>query len=118
MRRSIAAEDHHAYRRLDSAFHATIIGGARNAYILEAYRPLSSKVDALRSRGLTDLGVVRRSMIFHERLLTLLTSGDVDDFCSALERHISNSSRDYRSWLRARIEAGGPPPGARGRAPR
>ena len=118
MRRSIAAEDHAVYRRLDSAFHATIIAGARNTYISQAYQPLSSKVDALRSRGLADLGVVRRSMVFHERLLTLLTVGDGEGFCSALERHIANSSQDYRAWLRGRIEADALRQAAPGGAPR
>ena len=99
----VATECYETYRRLDSEFHDIIIAGSGNRLIIAAYRPLSSKIDALRSRGLRDIGVVRRSLGFHRRLANLLTQGAAEDFQRTLETHISNSSHDYVAWLGDRL---------------
>ena len=99
----VATECYETYRRLDSEFHDIIIAGSGNRLIVAAYRPLSSKIDALRSRGLRDIGVVRRSLGFHRRLADLLKHGAAEDFQCTLETHISNSSGDYVAWLGDRL---------------
>ncbi|MCB8840475.1 GntR family transcriptional regulator [Aurantimonas sp. VKM B-3413] len=99
MHEALGRQDHAGYRKLDSRFHNTIIAASGNSLIVEAYAPLTAKVDALRNRGLEDLDVVRRSLAFHEKLLALLQAEEADGFCSGLAQHIANSRRDYTNWL-------------------
>ena len=99
MEACVATKCYDTYRKLDSEFHDLIVAGSGNRLVVEAYKPLSVKIDALRSRGLRDIGVVRRSLAFHRRLAGWLAQGDQEKFLSGLEIHISNSSRDYVAWL-------------------
>ncbi|MBW3096015.1 GntR family transcriptional regulator [Pseudohoeflea coraliihabitans] len=98
MFKCVDTEDYDRYRGLDSAFHNLIVSGSGNRLLIASYVPLSSKIDALRNRGLKDIEVVRRSLKFHRALSDLLTAGARNDFCRELGRHISNSSRDYEAW--------------------
>lgn len=117
MEAAIAAQDYRTYRRLDGDFHKVIVAGSGNAMLIATYDTLSLKIDALRNRGLEDLGVVGRSMAFHLRLLDLLQKGDREGFRDGLAQHIANSERDYLNWLdqftraeqqRKRAESHGP----------
>ena len=99
MEACIATECYDTYRKLDSEFHDLIVAGSGNRLLVAAYRPLSTKIDALRSRGLRDIDVVRRSLDFHRRLARWLAQGDQEAFQRGLETHIANSSRDYVAWL-------------------
>ncbi len=95
----VAREDYSGYRQLDSDFHKCIISGSENRLIEQAYEPLSTKIDALRSRGLKSTHVVHKSLAFHMRLLRLLQDGDEAGFINGLEMHIRNSHTDYLNWL-------------------
>lgn len=111
MHKAVAEADYTAYRRLDSALHHVVIEASGNALIVNAYAPLTAKVDALRNRGLEDISVVRRSLEYHEMLSDLLAANKRKAFCAALQTHIANSNRDYATWLAgetAKIGAGKP----------
>lgn len=98
MEACVGTEDYDRYRQLDSEFHKLIVSGSGNRMLIAAYVPLSSKIDALRNRGLKDIEVVRRSLKFHRSLADLLVRGAHDDFRRELGVHIVNSSRDYQAW--------------------
>lgn len=99
MQAAVAAKDYRAYRQLNSDFHKAIVAGSDNAMIVEAYAPLSLKIDALRNRGLEVVSVIERSLAFHEKLLDLLRRQESAAFRDALALHIANSRRDYTAWL-------------------
>jgi DNA-binding GntR family transcriptional regulator len=99
MEESVKREDYAGYRQLDSEFHKCIISGAQNKLIEKAYEPLSTKIDALRSRGLKSTHVVFKSLAFHAQLLKLLQANDKAGFIEGLETHIKNSHQDYRNWF-------------------
>jgi DNA-binding GntR family transcriptional regulator len=99
MKAAVTAQDYKAYRNLDSEFHKAIVAGSDNAMIIDAYAPLSRQIDALRNRGLEVANVIERSLVYHQKLLDLLKTGDSKSFQDALAVHIANSKRDYASWL-------------------
>lgn len=99
METALKDEHYYAYRQLDSRFHQAIVAGAGNLMLIEAYAPLSLKIDALRNRGLVDINVASRSLAFHKSLLEQLSKKQKAVFSEALSVHISNSKRDYLSWL-------------------
>lgn len=105
MESRVTQEDYSAYQQLDSDFHKCIISGSQNRLIEQAYEPLSTKIDALRSRGLKSTHVVHKSLTFHLRLLRLLQNGDEVGFIDGLETHIRNSHKDYLNWLIQRLNA-------------
>ncbi len=105
MESRVTQEDYSGYRQLDSDFHKCIISGSENRLIEQAYEPLSTKIDALRSRGLKSTHVVYKSLAFHSRLLRLLQDGDEAGFVDGLEMHIRNSHQDYLNWLIQRLKA-------------
>lgn len=96
---AVAQQDYTGYRQMDSDFHKCIISGSENPLIKKAYEPLSTIVNALRSRGLQKTHVVYKSLAFHLRLLKLLQDGDRSGFMEGLETHIRNSHLDYLDWL-------------------
>ena len=99
MESSIAGERYREYMSLDSDFHNAIIDGAMSELIRETYRPLSSKFNALRNRNLKSVRIVRKSFSFHNRLVELARTSEIDKFNAALSQHIKNSKSDYENWL-------------------
>ena len=99
MERALPLDDPQDYRRLDDAFHQTIIDGADNEFLTDAYDRIAFRVQALRS----GLARVRerneRSFAEHGRLAALVAAGDMAAADDLLGHHIRFNGEAYVATL-------------------
>ncbi len=99
MERALPLDDPQDYRRLDDAFHQTIIDGADNEFLTDAYDRIAFRVQALRS----GLARVRerneRSFAEHGRLAALVAAGDMAAADNLLGHHIRFNGEAYVATL-------------------
>lgn len=99
MGRALPLDDPQDYRRLDDAFHQTIIDGADNEFLTDAYDRIAFRVQALRS----GLARVRerneRSFAEHGRLAALVAAGDMAAADDLLGHHIRFNGEAYVATL-------------------
>jgi len=99
MDRALPLDDPQDYRRLDDAFHQTIIDGADNEFLTDAYDRIAFRVQALRS----GLARVRerneRSFAEHGRLAALVAAGDMAAADDLLGHHIRFNGEAYVATL-------------------
>jgi DNA-binding GntR family transcriptional regulator len=86
-----------AYRRLDTAFHQCLMDHCDNPYLAEAYRLISGKMAALRTRLSSSPDHVRKSYDEHLQIAGLVQDGEVDAAVSVLEGHIGRRQGSY--WI-------------------
>ena len=74
----------------DTRFHETLVVLSRNTYLVDAYRGISGKVRALRSRLPAEADRVGRAVAQHRRIVDLVAVGRVADAEAELTQHMQN----------------------------
>jgi DNA-binding GntR family transcriptional regulator len=87
--------DLRAYGRADAAFHAAIMTGCDNRYMLEAYQRIAARVAAIRTHLTPRPRMTDTAFAEHQRLVRLLQRNDVDGGVGLLDRHIHRNARYY-----------------------
>ncbi len=98
----LEAGERATYRKLDSDFHNAIVASSGNDYMIAAYRHISAKIGALRTRAQDTDTVVQSSLIRHTKLAAHVRENELEAFCELLNQHIENTGNDYRNWLAAK----------------
>jgi DNA-binding GntR family transcriptional regulator len=97
-----------AYQPLDHAFHQTLIAGADNPELLDAYARVAGRVRALRYRYTRTVEEVQHSQATHRRIVAHLAAGDVDGSTRAMREHVHDSLHRFtRRQRRTTLEAAG-----------
>lgn len=78
---------------LDTSFHETLIGLSRNKYLIDAYRTISSRVRALRSRLPQNQNRIGRAIAQHRRIIDLVAVGQIDAATTEIASHVRNVHR-------------------------
>ena len=95
MRDATKASDIAAYKRLDGAFHTTIIEHAGNAFMHASYETIAFRIQALRNRLSRDPLLNRRSLREHREIAVLVRAGEVDRAITALSDHMRATASNY-----------------------
>lgn len=76
---------------LDTEFHQTFIKHSQNRYLIQSYGNIRHSVEALRYRFMDTAVYRNRAFDEHQRMLELLTAGNVSKACDILDDHISRT---------------------------
>lgn len=101
MERALPLDDPQDYRRLDDAFHQTIIDAAENEFLADAYDRIAFRVQALRSGLARVRERNQRSFAEHGRLADLIAAGDMAAADELLGHHIRFNGEAYVATLNA-----------------
>lgn len=99
MRDAYEADDRVAYRKLDSAYHETMVELCGNDYIRNAYRQISFCIAALRSRLSNEAQLNKLSIADHREILRLVKAHDMQALKKLLRSHIEQTKRSYLAVL-------------------
>jgi DNA-binding GntR family transcriptional regulator len=99
MRAAYEVDDQLAYRKLDGAYHETIVELSGNPYIRSAYAQIGFCIQALRSRLSTQAQLNRRSIGDHREMLKLVKARDVPALQKLLRTHINETKQSYLDVL-------------------
>ncbi|MBS0465649.1 MAG: GntR family transcriptional regulator [Proteobacteria bacterium] len=91
MRDALKAGDTRQYLELDSEFHETVMEGAQNPLLRDAYQIVASRFKALRTAVVNDPARLKRSLNSHAALVKLFSSRDTEAAKAALLRHVRGS---------------------------
>lgn len=116
MRAALKEGDAAEYRALDGAFHRTFVELADNAYLLDAFGTIASRVQALRNRLSLEAELNRSSFADHVAFLKLARAGDRAGAAALLTRHIGWTRDHYVAGLGEPVPAGGGVAGTRARS--
>jgi DNA-binding GntR family transcriptional regulator len=76
---------------LDTDFHQTFIKHSQNRYLIQSYGNIGHSVEALRYRFMDTAAYRNRAFDEHNRILELLTAGNVSKACDILDDHIART---------------------------
>jgi DNA-binding GntR family transcriptional regulator len=76
---------------LDTEFHQTFIKYSQNRYLIQSYGNIGHSVEALRYRFMDTAVYRNRAFDEHQKMLELLTAGNVSKACDILDDHISRT---------------------------
>ena len=76
---------------LDTDFHQTFIKHSQNRYLIQSYGNIGHSVEALRYRFMDTAVYRNRAFDEHNKILELLTAGNVSKACDILDDHISRT---------------------------
>jgi DNA-binding GntR family transcriptional regulator len=76
---------------LDTDFHQTFIKHSQNRYLIQSYGNIGHSIDALRYRFMDTAIYRNRAFDEHNKILELLTAGNVSKACDILDDHISRT---------------------------
>jgi DNA-binding GntR family transcriptional regulator len=99
MRKAYEDDDRVAYRKLDGAYHETVIELCGNDYIRNAYRQIAFCVAALRSRLSTEAQLNKASIADHREMLRLVKARDSTTLLKLLRTHINGTRDSYLDVL-------------------
>jgi DNA-binding GntR family transcriptional regulator len=91
MRDAYQANDLFQSKLLDTEFHQTFIKHSQNRYLIQSYGNIGHSVGALRYRFMDTAVYRNRAFDEHQRMLELLTAGNVSKACDILDAHISRT---------------------------
>lgn len=93
--------DTRTYLRLDGGFHAALVRGSENPYLVASYDLVAGKVAALRTHLGTDPHHLEKSFAEHCRIAELVRQGDLDGALQVLASHIARKEGSYWAHLQA-----------------
>lgn len=99
MEQALPLDDPQDYRRLDDAFHQTIIDAADNEFLADAYDRIAFRVQALRSGLARVRERNQRSFGEHGRIAALVTAADMAAADDLLGHHIRYNGDAYVATL-------------------
>jgi DNA-binding GntR family transcriptional regulator len=91
MRDAYQANDLFQSKLLDTEYHQTFINYSQNRYLIQSYGNIVHSVGALRYRFMDTAVYRNRAFDEHQRMLELLTAGNVAKVCDILDDHISRT---------------------------
>lgn len=104
----VAADlDSDAYGKLNTAFHATIYAGARNAYLSQMIRDTRRKMAFYQSSSVYKKSRVGRSWEEHGAVVAAISRGDPEATRAAMRDHILSGGRVYADVVAALQPASG-----------
>jgi DNA-binding GntR family transcriptional regulator len=91
---------------LDTDFHQTFIKHSQNRYLIQSYGNIGHSVDALRYRFMDTAVYRNRAFDEHNKILELLTAGNVSKACDILDDHISRTKHFHArvNWSTGRSQ--------------
>jgi DNA-binding GntR family transcriptional regulator len=91
MKDAYHASDLFQSKLLDTEFHQTFINHSQNRYLIQSYGNIVHSVGALRYRFMDTAVHRNRAFDEHQKMLELLTAGNVAKTCDVLDDHISRT---------------------------
>jgi DNA-binding GntR family transcriptional regulator len=91
MRDAYCANDVFQSKLLDTEFHHSFVNFSQNRYLIQSYDNIGHSVGALRYRFMDTAVYRNRAFDEHQRMLELLTAGNVSKACDILADHISRT---------------------------
>ena len=91
---------------LDTDFHQTFIKHSQNRYLIQSYGNIGHSVEALRYRFMDTAVYRNRAFDEHNKILELLTAGNVSKACDILDDHISRTKHFHArvNWSSGRSQ--------------
>lgn len=83
------------YLALDGRFHETIVAHSDNAYLIDAYAGIASKMAALRTQLGRTPDLMDKSMREHEAIAKAVAAQDVEGALAVLGEHITRRRGSY-----------------------
>ncbi len=87
------------YRNIDSDFHHIFLKHTYNPYLLESYRLIFTKVQAMRNRLNFSRDYIHNSIHEHAEILNEVIKKNVDSACYLIEKHIKNGFSEHTKHL-------------------
>jgi DNA-binding GntR family transcriptional regulator len=91
MKDTYHASDLFQSKLLDTEFHQAFIHHSQNRYLVQSYGNIVHSVEALRYRFMDTAVYRNRAFDEHQKMLELLTTGNVSKTCDVLADHISRT---------------------------
>jgi DNA-binding GntR family transcriptional regulator len=91
MRDAYTANDLFQSKVLDTEYHQAFINHSQNRYLMQSYENIVPSVGALRYRFMDTAVYRNRAFDEHQKMLELLTAGNVSRACDMLADHISRT---------------------------
>jgi DNA-binding GntR family transcriptional regulator len=106
MRDAYQASDIFQSKLLDTEYHQTFINYSQNRYLIQSYGNIVHSVGALRYRFMDTAVYRNRAFDEHQRMLELLTAGNVAKVCDILDDHISRTKHFHAqvTWSSGRSQ--------------
>jgi len=82
------------FAEADLAFHAGVVGAARNVYLAAAYRPLQEVLHVVRLETSRDPQIREHALHWHRRILEALRAHDADRAAEQMRRHMHQTMDD------------------------
>jgi DNA-binding GntR family transcriptional regulator len=79
--------------RLDMQFHETLIAGSDNRFLIESYRRIEGRVNALRFRLPAQATRIESALEQHRTIADAVARGSIDDALNLLTGHVRNVFR-------------------------
>lgn len=83
------------YLALDGRFHDAIVANSNNAYLVDAYAGIASKMAALRTQLGQAPELMEKSMREHEAIAEAVAAGDLAGALAVIEEHITRRRGSY-----------------------
>jgi DNA-binding GntR family transcriptional regulator len=85
---AVEAKDVEKAERMDSEFHQALVHAAENPLLIQSYRVITHKLDAIRHRLPPDLERMRQAVEQHRRIVDLTLMGRIDEANAELASHL------------------------------
>jgi DNA-binding GntR family transcriptional regulator len=91
---------------LDTEFHQTFLKHSKNRYLIQSYENIRPSVEALRYRFMDTAVYRNRAFDEHQKILELLTAGNISKACDILDDHISRTKHFHArvNWSSGRSQ--------------
>jgi DNA-binding GntR family transcriptional regulator len=91
MNKAYRSADLFQSKLLDTEFHQTFLKFSQNRYLIQSYGNIGHSVEALRYRFMDTAVYRNRAFHEHQKILELLSAGNVSKACDILGDHISRT---------------------------
>lgn len=105
MRNAAGRDDQEAYHAANLRFHDALVEFAGNSKLLQMYRRLVNELSLFRRHTLAEPRRMKKSTLEHQRILSLIASGDADAAGEKLYEHAMASRARTRSLAAAGMVA-------------
>ena len=100
------ADDEIGYGHCDSAFHEALFTHCGNAYVVNAYALVSSKIAALRTNMAKQFSDARKvSLQEHREMIQYIDDGDFDRLEQLIQSHVGRTVEAFRLASAAALKA-------------
>ncbi len=97
MKNALESEDQLGYAHADSDFHGAGVENCANHYLIEAYKLVSGRLEALRSHNLTNWQKLRNKITTeHRAVVAAFEKGDLMQVEEVVDAHISRMASTFR----------------------